>query len=170
MKNAEGFGMSTFANGEENFIETSELRLRGHLLTWKGIAIQISNISMMHISDVQTLKLPIWVLAILVLGVICVFIQLIAGLILIIVGGVFLYLWTKDVGERRKHKYLKIMLNSGRTYSIHFKDKDFLEEVFNTLENVFESGPNLNNTNNITFDMENCKIIGPFASFSENKN
>ena len=129
-----------WGKSKEKTVETKNLRIQGHLLSWKGSVIQISNISLITTSDVRTAPFPLWAGVIILVGIALLREVWYVGLILFAISGTAIYFWYSSVQEAKTHKYLNILLNSGQTYSIMFQDEKFLKEVLRVFANIFEEG------------------------------
>lgn len=133
-------------------IETPTLSVKGNLLFWNNTLIQINNISMITITNLEKLPFPLQAILILVVGFIILFASAPIGLIIIAIGGGWVFLWVNKNSELDTQMHLNILLNSGNWFTILFENKDFLSEVHTILINILSSSePNYN----ITFDIKN---------------
>ena len=149
---------SILSNKKEKTVETKGLLVRGNQLQWDGVLIQISNISYITTSDMNAPAYPIWAVVVGMLGMAAISISDIwfIGLLLILVAMAASYLWYTKLRVAKEYKYLNIQLNSGRMYSILFKDGAFLNKVFRVFSNIFDEGQ----TSRINYyiDLKNCHI------------
>lgn len=141
---------------KEKTVETDNLRIEGQLLEWKGVIIQVSNISLITTANLNSTKFPLWTLLAIIIGIALFQFEGLVGLVLIAIAGVVIYLWYADVQRAQNHKYLNILLNSGYTYSILFKNDSFLEEVLKVFSNIFADGSYAKT--NYYIDISNCTI------------
>lgn len=65
-KNMMGSGLTGIS--KEKTVETSNFQVKGHLLQWKDVVIQISNISLITSTDVQPTLFPVWGLVVAAIG------------------------------------------------------------------------------------------------------
>lgn len=145
-------------NKKDKTVETENLLVRGNQLQWDGVLIQISNISLITTSDMNSPVYPLWAAIVGILGLVLVFNSdtWFLGLLLILVAGAASYLWYTKLKVAQQSKYLNIQLNSGRMYSILFRDEAFLKKVFHVFSNIFDEGPS--SEINYHIDMKNCHI------------
>ena len=59
MDNNNLLGGNLFGSKKEKVIETDELQVRGHLLRWKDVVIQISNISQISVGNYPRPPFPL---------------------------------------------------------------------------------------------------------------
>lgn len=143
-------------NRKEKTVETRNLQIKGHLLQWEDVAIQISNISLVTSSDVQPSQFPVGVVVLIVLAFALIFFNVIFGLILLALAVLVCYLWYRENEKKKKLKFLHLQLNSGTTFSILFQSKEFLNEVLTVFSNIFEDGGKV--SSEYYFDLKNCTI------------
>lgn len=149
---------SILSEKKDRTVQTKNLLVRGNLLYWEGVIIQISNISLLTTTNFNTPRFPSWTILLILVGttVFSVPGTIIAGLLLLLVAVLAIYSWYKKVQDAKGKKYLTILLNSGYTYSILFNDHSFLSKVFHVFANILDEGtsPSIN----YFIDMVNCKI------------
>lgn len=151
------FGNNPLGNKKEKVVETKQFQIRGHLLRWDDVVIQISSISQISIGSFQTQPFPIWAAAIALIGIVALKAVWFVGLLLIAIGALSIYVWYKETQKTKGYKYLHIHLNSGGIFSLLFEEEWFLREVLNVFANIFEDGGKSTNTN-ISVDIKNCKV------------
>lgn len=137
-------------------IETDNLRIAGNLLGWNGALIQISNISLITTENLNTARFPLWTILCAIIGFALLRGATFFGILLIITAGAACYYWYTKVQETKNHKYLNILLNSGYTYSILFKNDSFLDDVLLVFSNILEEDKK--GKTNYFIDMESCTI------------
>lgn len=155
-------------------LETTSLTIKGHLLRWNNYVVQISNISLVSSGEKDPPSFPKWILWPAFLGIIILAYgmnessggysgnEMAGGMIgiailLLATAVIALVIWISQVSSCQDEKYLHIHMNSGSTYSILFKDKEFLEKkVIPTFSKIFEDGAK----DNLSFyiDIRNCNI------------
>lgn len=139
-------------------IETGTMTIRGHLLRLPNVVIQISNISGITVTDVQ-MRNPGGIL--LLIGL-CLTVaggflvktsqqysyyygsyrdedQMSMGVVLFIIGVVLIIIGLVLLGKANR-KCLNIYLNSGVTYSIVFANEEFMNQVLDVFDAIFEDG------------------------------
>ena len=145
-------------------VETTDFRLEGYLLKWKDVMIQVNNVSMITASDLPVPPFPFWSLGGPAFGILLgMFGQSIyedgivtLGICVGIVSVGFLLYWIYEATSAQEHKCLNIFMNSGYTYSIVFKNNEFLGEVLSLLEKIFIS--EIDERTNYYFNIQECKI------------
>lgn len=148
---------SLLNNSKERTVETEDILVRGNLLKWEGVMIQISNISLITTADMNTPPFPIWAAIVTFIGFFLLSeVIWVPALLLTLVGFFVIYKWYKKCEIAKKHKYLNILLNSGYTYSILFYNSPFLEQVFSVISNILEEG--VSSGTNYHIDISNCTI------------
>lgn len=150
-------GSELLGGGREKFIETDTFRIAGHLLQWKDVAIQISNVSMISTANVRLPRFPAWTVLLFLAGAVILEWQWQIPLLLFVLGAVVIYAWHMDKEEKKKLKALTISLNSGETYFILFSDVVFLHQVLDVFSGIFEEGGKSTETT-YKIDIQNCRI------------
>lgn len=152
---------------DKKSIETSNLTIKGNLLTWEGTMLQLSNISCISAANLREEKFPIIALAILLIGAISIFQAFLAGLLFIAIGAGWIYLRYHINESRRLKAFLNITMNSGDQLSFLFDNKDFLLEVLDLLETIITEGGI--GEQNINIDMHGCSISDNAHVFTDSK-
>ena len=143
---------------DEKSIKTTRFYIKGNIMTWDEHMLQLSNVSFISTSNVAALPFPVWTLVLLLGGLFVIPVSLLAGLLSMLLGGVFIFLWYKQNQKRLSTTNLNIGMNSGSYFCISFTDKVFLENVLSVLENIIRDGGIGNNV--ISVDIKDCKIGG----------
>lgn len=145
------------AHGEQKgqIIETPYLKVEKNCLEIENTCIQLSNISLfstanLPIPDVKRLIFA-FVLGLFGIGISERSVPL--GLALIVAGIFLACLWCRDYEKAKTTKCLTIVTNSGRSYPILFKEKEFMEEVMRVMTQIMR---NNSRDESITIDIENC--------------
>lgn len=150
-------GNDLFASKKDNVIETNELQIRGHLLRWKDMVIQISNISQISIGNYSAQKFPLWSLVIVSAGLLCLYFNILIGLMVTLFGAGIILEWYQQWQSKKDLKFLHLYLNSGTFFSFIFESEDFLYKVLEVFANIFENvEENVNNS--VTIDIKNCTV------------
>lgn len=140
---------------ESQMIQTPYLKVEKNCLEIENICIQLSNISLFSTADLPTPD--VWRL---IFGI-CFFLLgawlgekiMLFGLILITIGVFLGYFWYRDYEKAKTTKCLSIVTNSGRSYPILFKEKEFMEEVMRVMTQIMR---NNSRDESITIDIANC--------------
>lgn len=141
---------------KEKTVEVPGFQVKGHLLQWENVAIQISNIALVTSSDVQPTQFPIWGLLIAVLGIALIPFMLPLGLVLLALSAFTFYVWYRENEKKKQQKFLYIQLNSGKSFALLFQSQEFLNQVLQTFSNIFADGGRTGN--NYYFDLKNSRI------------
>lgn len=144
-------------NSKDTKVETEQFQICGHLLRWEDVVIQISSISMVSSGKFQVQPFPLWALFFAIIGLVLFFVIWYIGLFLAALGALCIYLWYKEYQAQKDFKYLHINLASGRTFSLLFKDEQFLKKVLGVFANIFENGGKTTGEN-IYIDIKNCNV------------
>ena len=97
-------------------------------------------------------KMKRWIFLILV-GIILLVDLTIPGLILIILGGIWIYFWYSSVQKTKEMKRLTIITNSGNVFPIIFENQAFLSEVVTIMTDIIRDPAH---TRNITINVKEC--------------
>ena len=147
---------------KEKSIEVDEFTIKGHLLRWKDVAIQISNISLVTAVDVAP---PEEAAAGAALRKLCGALLTLAGLLLLVVAsfgrmsnndagtffalgcgsliaGIAILVYHGQEAKSSTKRYLDIYLASGNRYSILFEDDAFRQKVLDLFSVIFRDGAN----------------------------
>ncbi len=168
MENQSSFNNSLFGSKSEKVIETNELQIRGHLLRWKDVVIQISNISQIAIGNYPAKPFPLWSIAVILVGILILRVNLLIGLLTAFFGSIFIMEWVTQRQATKDCKYLHLYLNSGTCFSFLFQNESFLRKVLEVFANIFEDGEKASNSN-VTIDIKNC-TVNDNASFVQTLN
>lgn len=129
-------------NGASNNreIDTDSFKIYGNCLEVKDTVIQLSNVSLVANSPLILPKIPAWCIAFVVIGVICMFMQIdlvvLLGFLVCVIGCCGIYVWYRQVEHEKQLKKLVITTNSGQSFSVLFEQGEFLDKVINTLKEI----------------------------------
>jgi len=143
---------------KEKSIETAKLLLKGNIMCWEGTMIQLSNISCISTSALAQLEFPKLSLVLLLVGIIIFSSSPIVGILLFVIGGIWVYNWYHTNEQRKSDTILNIIMNSGNTLRFIINDKDFLDKILQVLELIIIEGGV--GKQNVSIDMRGCKISG----------
>jgi len=148
------------------YIDTPYLKIKDNCLEMSNVCIQMSNVSLFSTSDLETQKFPMWSLVLIVAGFVAFYINVLAGAALIVLGGLGVFNWYKEVQRLKMQKRLTIYTNSGHIFSVVFPDKEFLDRVLKTVRSCLLH-PDEGRT--ISINVQECKLSGN-ASVIQNLN
>lgn len=146
-----------FNQEKEKTMEVGNLYIKGQLLQWEDVIIQISNISLITTANVQPARFPLLSLLILLIGLLLFSSKILIASIVLLIGVAWIALWYQDYSQAKSQKFLRIYLNSGRAFSLLFKNETFLNRVMEIFANIFEEGNDYSHTN-ISIDIANCQV------------
>lgn len=116
-------------NSQQLVIDTPRLWVKGNIMCWDGTMIQLSNVSCISTTPLVQIAFPLFSIVFLLLGLLSLGYNLIVGIILLGVGGVWIYNWYKTNEERKKDTILNIVMNSGNSLQFVINNKNFLDKV-----------------------------------------
>ncbi len=127
---------------QQMLIETPQLIIKGNIMIWHETMIHLTNVSCISTRPLPATMFPIFSLIFLVAGAISLSIHLniAISLILLSIGGVWIYNWYLVNKDRKMNTILNIIMNSGSCFQIVFNDKDFLGKVLTVLEQIIIDG------------------------------
>lgn len=143
---------------KEKEIETTNLLIKGNIMSWEGTIVQLSNISFVSTLPLEPLKFPRITIVLLIIGVLAFKLNGIIAVILLVLCAGYIYYWASASIERESKKVLSIGMNSGNDLHIIFNDKVFLQKVFQVLKQIFIEGGIDNQT--ISINIQNSQISG----------
>lgn len=130
------------------YIETSEFLIKGNLICWDGMMVQLSNISCISLSALNSPKFPTEIFQLLFYGIISfVFSSVFESQFLFWLFIVFLIIifcllleWKSSYDEKDSMMNLILNLNSGCNLQFTFKDQQFLKNVIEILQEILLIG------------------------------
>lgn len=143
---------------KEKSIETPELMIKGNIMSWEGMMIQLANVSCVSTTPVELIAFPVFSILILFVGILVLFQKPIIGLLLIVIGGGWIYGWYYYNNKRKLSTILRIVMNSGNTLQFIISNKIFLEQVLQVLEEIIINGGV--GKQNVTINIRGNKITG----------
>lgn len=144
-----------FTIGEKT-IETPSLVIKKNIMTWDNTMIQISSISLISAANIDTTPFPLLAALAVLIGLMLLGTSPLLALLLIAVGGVWIYFWYKENEKRKMGAILTIRMNSGHNLYFKFSDRNFLLRVVQILEQIITNG----NNNQISVNISDCTITG----------
>lgn len=126
------FGSST------KTINTKYLKIHGNCLEFNDTVIQLRNISLFSTSDIAPPAFPVAALITLVLGAVLFVVQFLIALVLLVVGGLWIFFWYRKVQEIKAMRRLTIVTNSHDVFAVIFSDLNFLNQVVMVLTSIID--------------------------------
>ena len=148
-----------FSDSKEKVINTDQLQIKGHLLRWKDMVIQISNISQISIGNYPAPQFPLSAIFIILIGLCCLLFNIFFALLMIALGIFIVVVWYQEKNSKKGHKFLHLRLNSGTVFSFEFAQESFLRRVLEIFANIFEDVERTANSS-VTIDIKSCNITG----------
>lgn len=139
--------------GAPKNIDTPFLRIRGNCLEIQNTTIQLSNISLFSTTDIKPEKFPMFSIALILVGIILLKLITIPALIVIVLGGGWIYFWYSSVQKTKELKRLTIITNSGNVFPILFEDQAFLAKVIVIMTDIIRDPAH---ARNITINVKEC--------------
>lgn len=149
----------------EKVIETPSLRIRKNIMMWEDTMIQLSNVSYLSANNIAATVFPVWAAVMILAGLLLISQSALVALVLIGLGGLWIYLWYQGNEKRKQGAILTIRMNSGHTFQFTFNNKAFLLEVLKVLENIIVDGTD----SQVSINISNSTISGN-ARVLENAN
>ena len=139
-------------------IETTNFNVMGNIMTWQGMALQLSNVSYITTRGLEQLKFPWYALIMIAIGIGLFRASFIVSIILLICGGGIIYWWYREMKRRSQSIVLTMHMNSGDKLSLLFTDQSFLTKVLHVLEKIIAEGGI--GENKISIDLSGSNISG----------
>lgn len=125
---------------KEKSIETPELKVKGNIMSWDGMMIQLSNVSCVSTAPLEQLAFPTLSLLIILAGILGIRQQPLFGILLLALGGTWIYGWYYFNNKRKSNTILSIVMNSGNNLQFVIDNKNFLNKVLQVLELIIIEG------------------------------
>lgn len=125
---------------KENSIATERLTIKGNIIMWDRMMIQLSNISSISTKGLSPKPFPIISLLVILIGLILFKMSGVLAVVLVTAGIVWIVWWYNEDQKRREKTNLIIVMNSGSVYVILFNDQNFLQKVLLVLERIIMTG------------------------------
>ena len=97
----------------EKVIDTPSLRIRKNIMMWEDTMIQLSNVSYVSASNIAATVFPVWAAVMILAGLLLISQSALVALVLIGLGGLWIYLWYQENEKRKQGAILTIRMNSG---------------------------------------------------------
>lgn len=137
-------------------IGPEKLLIRGNIIAWQDMVIQLSNVSFVSTSEVSAMPFPMYSLIVFLIGIILLYFSLSIGILILILFAVSMVCWYMLNEEHRRGLILTIMLDSGHSFQLIFQNRKFTQEVLKLLMEILTDG----NTHDrsILINIEDCTI------------
>ncbi len=143
---------------KEKSIETPELKVKGNIMSWDGMMIQLSNVSSVSTAPLDQLAFPILAVLIFFVGILSIKQEAFFGILLLVFGGAWIYGWYYFNNKRKLNTILSIVMNSGSNLQFVISNKSFLDKVLQVLELIIIEGDI--GKQNITINIKGNTISG----------
>ncbi len=143
---------------KEKSIETPELKVKGNIMSWDGMMIQLSNVSSVSTAPLDQLAFPMLSVLLIFAGIVGLKQELFFGVLLLVLGGAWIYGWYYINNKRKLNTILSIVMNSGSNLQFVISNKSFLDKVLQVLELIIIEGDI--GKQNITINIKGNKISG----------
>ncbi|EOS46874.1 hypothetical protein V1226_09480 [Lachnospiraceae bacterium JLR.KK009] len=143
---------------KEKSIETPELKVKGNIMSWDGMMIQLSNVSSVSTAPLDQLAFPMLSVLLIFVGIVGLKQELFFGVLLLVLGGAWIYGWYYINNKRKLNTILSIVMNSGSNLQFVISNKSFLDKVLQVLELIIIEGDI--GKQNITINIKGNTISG----------
>lgn len=145
-------------NSQQLVIDTPQLFLKGNIMCWDGMMIQLSNISCISTMPLVQAAFPFISIVLILIGFLAFTYNVIVALILLGAGAFWMYSWDQTNEERKRNTILNIVLNSGNQLQFIINNKDFLNKVLKVLEQIIIDGGV--GKQDVSINIQGCQITG----------
>ena len=143
---------------KEKSIETPELLIKGNIMCWAGMMLQLSNVSCISTTPLELLRFPWWSIAVLIIGLLTLTSAPIIGILFLAGSAICMFGWYYINQRRKKNTVLCIVMNSGNDFQFIIDNKQFLNQVLKVLELIIIDGGV--GQQNVTINIRGNKITG----------
>lgn len=143
---------------QERSIETSQLLIKGNLIIWEKMMIQISSISYFSEAPLEKRPFPKWSLLPLAASLWIFQYSNMFALVIMGIGIGWILVWLQINRMRQEKRVLTIATNSNKVFYFLFKDKAFLHKAMKVLELILIDGSIGNK--NIVINIKDNKFSG----------
>lgn len=144
-------------------IYTDTMVIRDNIMEWGNTMIQLSNVcSISTYTYIKAEPFPTNSLILGGIGLVALFFNVFIGILLLIMAGVWIFMWKKKSNNPDKTMTLDIMMNSGSIFNLVFYDENFKLKVLRVLESIISKGNNYQ-IGDINIDIKNNKIQGDLS-------
>ena len=143
-------------NAKDKIIHTPLLQIQDNIMSWDSTMIQLSNIAFISTAELPPIRFPIPAMLLILAGLLYPMQSIIFSLVLIFLGGFWLFIRDKENKRRREGAVLVLRMNSGHNLYFAFADRDFLSSVLTVLQRAITDG----GKKQISINVENCTFSG----------
>lgn len=143
-------------NMKDEIIHTPVLQIKDNIMSWDSTMIQLSNIAFISTAEQPPIRFPIPAMLLILAGLLYPMQSVVFSLVLIFLGGFWLFIRDKENQRRRKCAILVLRMNSGHNLYFAFADRDFLCNVLAVLQRVITD----RGKKQVAINVENCTFSG----------
>lgn len=143
---------------ENNLEQGSRIQVKGNIMSWDGMMIQLSNVSSVSTAPLDQLAFPMLSVLLIFVGIVGLKQELFFGVLLLVLGGAWIYGWYYINNKRKLNTILSIVMNSGSNLQFVISNKSFLDKVLQVLELIIIEGDI--GKQNITINIKGNTISG----------
>jgi len=143
---------------KDKSIQTSKLLIKGNIICWEGTMIQLSNVSCVSTTPLESLDFPKLSLFCILVGLMVFKQSAFLGFVLLMAGGAWIYYWYYINEKRKLDTVLNIVMNSGNNLRFLVQDKNFLDKILQVLEKIIIDGGV--GEKNVSINIHECEISG----------
>lgn len=145
-------------NSQQLVIDTPRLFVKGNIMCWDGMMIQLSNVSCISTMSLVRSPFPLYSIALLLIGLFAFKINIFFAILLLAAGAFWIYIWYQTNEERKRNTILNIVLNSGNQLQFTINNKEFLNNVLKVLEQIIIDGGV--GKQDVSINIQGCQITG----------
>ncbi len=145
-------------------IHVGALKIHGNSIEFGDTVVQLSNVSLVSTEDVEHSAFPIWVLLGVLAGIVLLSVNFWIGILCVLVCGIILYGWYREVQQAKASKRLVIVTNAGKRFPIVFQDEGFLKNVLETIKELIA---NPEEASDVVFNISTSKMEIKKAVFKD---
>lgn len=147
---------TTQLNTKDEIIHTPLLQIKDNIMSWDTTMIQLPNIAFISTAEQPPIRFPIPAMLLILAGLLYPMQSVVFSLVLIFLGGFWLFIRDKENQRRRKGAILVLRMNSGHNLYFAFADRDFLCNVLAVLQRVITD----RGKKQVAINVENCTFSG----------
>lgn len=145
-------------------IHVGALKIHGNSIEFGDTVVQLSNVSLVSTEDVEHSAFPIWGLLGVLAGIVLLSVNFWIGILCVLVCGIILYGWYREVQQAKASKRLVIVTNAGKRFPIVFQDEGFLKNVLETIKELIA---NPEEASDVVFNISTSKMEIKKAVFKD---
>lgn len=145
-------------------IHVGALKIHGNSIEFGDTVVQLSHVSLVSTEDVVHSAFPIWGLLGVLAGIVLLSVNFWIGILCVLVCGIILYGWYREVQQAKASKRLVIVTNAGKRFPIVFQDEGFLKNVLETIKELIA---NPEEPSDVVFNISTSKMEIKKAVFKD---